>query len=58
MARSTQSIALRPELAVLFTPLAKNQSSNGTTTADQPDSSGLFLFPNITIAAVSTPHGK
>jgi len=52
------SIALRPELAVLFTPLAKNQSNNGITTADRPDSSGLFLFPNITIAAVSTPQGK
>jgi hypothetical protein len=52
------SIALRPELAVPFTPLGKNQTNNGTVTADAPDSSGLFLFPNITIAAVSTPHGK
>lgn len=52
------AISLRPEIAVLFTPLAKNQSNNGTTTADQPDSSGLFFFPNISVAAVSSPHGK
>ncbi|HYV46503.1 MAG TPA: hypothetical protein VFA20_16675 [Myxococcaceae bacterium] len=52
------SLALRPELAVLFTPLAKNQSNNGTTTADQPDSGGLFLFPNISVAAVASPQGK
>jgi hypothetical protein len=51
------ALALRPELAVLFTPLAKNQSNNGNTTADQPDSSGLFLFPNISVAAVA-PGGK
>ena len=52
------SIALRPELAVLFTPLAKNQSNNGSTTADQPDSGGVFFFPNISVAAVSSPQGK
>ena len=46
-------IALRPELAVLFTPLSKNQSNNGGTTSDQPDTSGLFLFPNVTVAAVA-----
>jgi len=52
------ALALRPEIAVLFTPLAKNQSNNGSTTADQPDSQGIFLFPNISIAAVSSPQGK
>jgi hypothetical protein len=52
------AVALRPEIAVLFTPLAKNQSNNGTTTTDAPDSSGIFVFPNISFAAVASPQGK
>lgn len=51
-------LALRPELALLFTPVAKNQSNNGNTTTDIPDSSGLFIYPNITIAAVSSSSHK
>jgi len=47
------SLALRPELAVLFMPLSKNQSNANGTTSDQADTSGLFLFPNLTVAAVS-----
>lgn len=47
------SLALRPELAVVFTPVAKNQSNDGNTTSDQPDSGGLLFFPNLTVAAVA-----
>jgi len=47
------SIVLRPELAVLFTPLAKNQTNASGTTADLPDSTGLYLFPNVTVAAAA-----
>lgn len=52
------NIALRPEVAVLFTPLAKNQSINGSNPQDQADTSGLFLYPNITVSGVAPGRGK
>lgn len=47
------ALLLRPEAAVVYTPLTGSQTVQGTSTTTNPDTSAWHFFPNLTVAVSS-----